>query len=109
MACVSALPIDRRRPYRRRRRRTACQAAGVPTRFLHDCRRTAARNLIRANVPERVAMLLTVRIHEHNVGCPDPGKRLGDDAADAAESHDTDPETGQDGLAVLPPGVHRAT
>ena len=33
--------------------RTACQAAGVPTRFLHDCRRTAARNLIRANVPER--------------------------------------------------------
>ena len=39
--------------------RTACQAAGVPTLFLHDCRRTAARNLIRANVPERVAMLLT--------------------------------------------------
>ena len=39
--------------------RTACQATGVPTRFLHDCRRTAARNLIRANVPERVAMLLT--------------------------------------------------
>ena len=38
---------------------TACHAAGVPTRFLHDCRRTAARNLIRANVPERVAMLLT--------------------------------------------------
>ena len=23
--------------------RTACQAAGVPTRFLHDCRRTQAR------------------------------------------------------------------
>ena len=39
--------------------RTACQAAGVPTRFLHDCRRTAARNLIRASVAERVAMLLT--------------------------------------------------
>ena len=39
--------------------RTACQATGVPTRFLHDCRRIAARNLIRASVPERVAMLLT--------------------------------------------------
>ena len=39
--------------------RTACQAAGVPTRFLHDCRRIAARNLIRASVPERDAMLLT--------------------------------------------------
>ena len=39
--------------------RTACQAGGVPTRFLHDCRRTATRNLIRASVPERVAMLLT--------------------------------------------------
>ena len=39
--------------------RTACQAAGVPTRFLHDCRRTAARNLIRASVSERVVMLLT--------------------------------------------------
>ena len=42
-----------------RRWRTARQAAGVPTRFLHDCRRTAASNLIRAGVPEQVAMLLT--------------------------------------------------
>ena len=31
----------------------------MPTRFLHDCRRTAARTLIRASVPEWVAMLLT--------------------------------------------------
>ncbi len=39
--------------------RDACPKAKVPHRLLHDCRRTAARNLIRAGVPKRVAMLLT--------------------------------------------------
>jgi len=38
---------------------TQCRKAQVPHRLLHDCRRTAARNLIRAGVPERIAMLLT--------------------------------------------------
>jgi integrase len=39
--------------------RDACRQPQVPPRLLHDCRRTAARNLNRAGVPERVAMILT--------------------------------------------------
>jgi len=35
--------------------RDACRKANVPHQLLHDCRRTAARNLIRAGVPERIA------------------------------------------------------
>jgi hypothetical protein len=69
--------LDRRLPARRpgdrrvfgrdgvpvRLRRTAfcdaCLKARVAHRMLHDCRRIAARNLIRAGVPERIPMLLT--------------------------------------------------
>lgn len=37
---------------------TACAVAGVPNRIPHDFRRTAARNLSRAGVPELVIMSL---------------------------------------------------
>lgn len=46
--------IDRRKAWAK-----ACKQAGVPGKRLHDCRRTAARNLIWSGTPERVAMQLT--------------------------------------------------
>ena len=37
----------------------ACEAAGLPGRYFHDFRRTAARNMRRAGVSEEVAMRIT--------------------------------------------------
>jgi integrase len=51
----------RGRPIRKLRRswQSACKAAGLQNRLLHDFRRTAVRNLIRAGVQQAIAMKIT--------------------------------------------------
>ena len=73
--------------------RKARVAAGCPGRIPHDFRRTAVRNLVRAGVPERVAMQLTGHktravFERYNIVSPgdlrDAARRLDIFAASAA-------------------------
>lgn len=97
--CLSAAVFHwKGKPLRKLRRSwaTACRAAGMPGRLLHDFRRTAVRNLIRAGIQQAIAMKITG--HKNGLDLPPIPDRGRGAAGTGRRSAGPVPRGGQTGI-----------